>query len=547
LKHGEKKLTYENVFDYPIETDNIFRLFLLTITGITIIVGNYIPSFLFDTESSPLAIFSLTEFYDVDKVFNTPPEIFFNNIFLFLKPITIQFTYVLLIFGISYYIYKKRPDKIIKEIDLILIEDEKTIGMLETLRIKAGINDQVSYYTNRNIRDFSGQVFGSGKKMYLKVGRGLMKIISLKNYELFESIIIHEFSHIKNKDIPKTYFAESVLKIPFFITLAVSTFVMFFALIKSIASKAFSSELTFLIVIEKAAAYLNLFIQITGLLIILSLLFRMLIRSREYYADLRTASLIDSSVQIKFFDKSGKKIIEQNFIEKLFGYHPSFIHRSDILKDPVKIFKPSDNISFLNNLISYIFITVALVFGVSLLLLIITLAGYSLLYLLKGVLNEIIHLYLVYFEMIIGTLAIAVFMLLCGNILRKTFFSQVDKILITQKFDKSYKKILPELIRLSIFASLGVICGYLLLPLYGFNILNIQNLLSIPFVFVITFTGFIILNTFHYFWMDHKINNEYKPDFSVPVLLRFFEGVTILMIFLSAILSFQFFTTLIFS
>ncbi|MFZ1322703.1 MAG: M48 family metalloprotease [Ignavibacteria bacterium] len=548
LKSGEKKLTYENVFEYPIETDNIFRLFLLTITGITIIVGNYIPSFLFETESSPLAIFSLTEFYDVDKVFNTPPEVFFSNIFLFLKPIVIQFTFVFLIFGISYYIYKKKPEKIIKGNDLILIKDEKTFEMLETLRIKAGINDHVSYYTNGNIRDFSGQVFGTGKNLYLKAGRGLLKIISLKNYVLFESIILHEFSHIKNKDIPKTYFAESVLKIPFLITLAVSTFVMFFALIKSIASKAFSSELTFLIVMEKAAVYLNLFIQITGLLIILFLLFRMLIRSREYYADLRTASLLsDTSAQIKFFDKSVKKILEQNFIEKLFGYHPSFTLRSDILKDPIKIFKPSVNISFLNNLISYIFITVALVFGVSLLLLIITLAGYSLLYLLKGVLNEILHLYLVYIEMIMGTLAIAVFMLLCGNVLRKSFFSQVDKILITQKYDKSYKKILSELIRLSTFASLGVICGYFLMPLYGFNILNIKNLISIPFVFIITFTGFIILNSFHYFWMDHKINNEYKPDYSVPVLLRLFEGVTIVMIFLSAILSFQFFTTLIIS
>ena len=499
-------------------------------------------------ESSPLAIFSLTEFYDVDKVFNTPPEVFFSNIFLFLKPIVIQFTFVFLIFGISYYIYKKKPEKIIKGNDLILIKDEKTFEMLETLRIKAGINDHVSYYTNGNIRDFSGQVFGTGKNLYLKAGRGLLKIISLKNYVLFESIILHEFSHIKNKDIPKTYFAESVLKIPFLITLAVSTFVMFFALIKSIASKAFSSELTFLIVMEKAAVYLNLFIQITGLLIILFLLFRMLIRSREYYADLRTASLLsDTSAQIKFFDKSVKKILEQNFIEKLFGYHPSFTLRSDILKDPIKIFKPSVNISFLNNLISYIFITVALVFGVSLLLLIITLAGYSLLYLLKGVLNEILHLYLVYIEMIMGTLAIAVFMLLCGNVLRKSFFSQVDKILITQKYDKSYKKILSELIRLSTFASLGVICGYFLMPLYGFNILNIKNLISIPFVFIITFTGFIILNSFHYFWMDHKINNEYKPDYSVPVLLRLFEGVTIVMIFLSAILSFQFFTTLIIS
>lgn len=547
MKSGKKKLTYESVFDYPIETDNIFRLFLLTITGITIIVGNYIPSFLFETDSSPLAIFPLTEFYDVDKVFNTPPDVFFSNIFLFLKPIVIQFTYVFLIFGISFYIYKKKPGKIIKGNDLILISDEKTIEMLETLRIKAGINDHINYYTNDNIRDFSGQVFGTGSNIYLKAGRGLLKIIYIKNHELYESIILHEFSHIKNKDIPKTYFAESVLKIPFLITLAVSTFVMFYALIKSIGAKVFSNELTFLIVIEKAAVYLNLFIQITGLLIILFLLFRMLIRSREYYADLRAASLIDSTVQIKFFDKPERKFTEKIFIEKLFGYHPTFTLRSDMLKNPIKIFKPSVNISFLNNLISYIFITVALVFGVSLLLLIITLAGYSMLYLLKGVLNEILHLYLVYFEMIMGTLAIAVFMLLCGNVLRKTFFSQVDKILITQKHDEGYKKIWPELIRLSAFASLGVICGYLLMPLYGFNILNIKNLISLPFVFIITFTGFFILNSFHYFWMDHKINNDNKPDYSVPVLLRLFEGVTVVMIFLSAILTFQFFAALIIS
>lgn len=541
------KLTYESVFNYPIETDNIYRLFLLTISGITIIVGNYIPSFLFETESSPLAIFPLTEFYDVDKVFNTPPDVFFSNIFLFLKPIVIQFTYVFLIFGISFYIYKKKPGKIIKGNDLSLIKDEKSFEMLEKLRIKAGVKDPVIYYTNAKIRDFSGQVFGTGKNLYLKAGRGLMKIISVKNFDLFESIILHEFSHIRNKDIPKTYFAESVLKVPFLITLIVSTFVMFYALIRSIGLKAFSGELTFFIVMEKAAVYLNLFIQLTGLLILLFLLFRMLIRSREYYADLRAASIADSSVQIKYFDKSENSDIKKNFFEKLSGYHPSFHLRADILKDPIRIFKPSVEFSFFNNLISYIFITVALVFGVSLLLLIITLAGYSILYLLKGVLNEILHLYLVYFEMIMGTLAIAVFMLLCGNVLRKTFFSQIDKILITQRYDKSFKNFLPEIIRLSIFASLGIICGYLLLPLYGFNILNLKNLLSIPFVFLITFTGFLMLNSFHYFWMDHKINNENKPDYSVPVMLRLFEDVSIVMIYLFSILSFLFFTSLLFN
>lgn len=516
----------------------------MAVIGITVITGNYIPAFLFEIESSPLAIFPLTEFYDTDKVFNTPPEVFFKNIFLFIKPISIQIFYMIMIFGLSYLIYKRKPGKIIASNDLSEIRDDTVRQQLEKLRVKAGIDQQVKYFENGKIRDFSAQVFGTGNDLYLKAGRGLLKIMPSKNYGLFESIILHEFSHIKNKDIPKTYFAESVLKIPFMITIITMCLVMFFALIKNIAGKIISGEFTFILLFEKTALYLNLFAQVIFLVLILFLLFRMLIRSREYYADLRAASLTDPGLIKKYFERISKKEIKENLIVKIFGYHPSLKFRSEMLAEPVKIFRPSYKVLFVSNLVSYIFVSLAFIYGISFLLLIVTLAGYSLLYLLQGILNQILHLGLVYVVMIIGTLLMAVFLIICGNIIRNSFFHQIDKILITQKYNGVKIPFVNEIIKLSLSGSAGIICGYLLLPLYGFNILQMKNLLSVPFVFILTFTGFFLLNLFHYFWMDHKINNEYSVDYSVPIFLRLFEGIFIMIIFLSAMLSFLFFISL---
>ncbi|MBS1518530.1 MAG: M48 family metalloprotease [Bacteroidetes bacterium] len=547
MDDDRNKLTYSNVFDYPLETDSIFRIFLFALVSITVIIGNYIPSFLTDTGSSPLAIFPVTEFYDVDKVFSSPPEEFFRNVMLFLRPITIQILYMILIFGISFAIYKKRPAGIIKKNDLKEINDREAVEALDNIRSKAGLSGKIFYYTNNKILDFSAQVFGAGKNLYLRAGKGLMIIIRKKNFDLFESILLHEFAHIKNRDISKTYFAESVLKIPFLITLLTSVILMFFALTKSIISRMIDTGISFGVLFEKILVYLNLFGQITILLMLLFLIFRMLIRSREYYADLRAASWKSAEFLKIHLDKNYEKEAAENFTERIFGYHPSSGNRSEILSDPIKIFKPSYKRIYIDTLVSYIFFSGAFIYGISFLLLVFTITGYSMLYLLKGMIDEVVHLTLVYTEMIFASVCMLLFLFLCGILMRKTFFFQTEKILITQKYKKDPKAFFPEIMKLSLFSSLGIISGFMLLPLYGFNVLYLKNLISIPFVFAITFTGFVLLNLFHYFWMDHKITNEYKVDYSVPVVLRIFEGAAIVIIFLSAILSFQFFSVLIFN
>jgi len=546
LDKKKTTLTYGEVFEYPPETDNIFRLFLLAVTGITIIIGNYIPSFLFETESSPLSIIPLTEFYDVDKVFSTSPDEFYRNALLFIKPIAIQFSFVIFIFGLSYFIYRRKPAKIIRQNNLTLISDTEVLETLNALKKKSGLTLNLNYYVNGNIKDFSAQVFGAGNKIYLKAGRGLVKIMLKKNYDMFENIILHEYSHIKNKDIGKTYFAESFLKTPFLITLITASAVMFYALIKNITGRIISNDFTVLSLMGKISVYLNLFLQVAVLLILLFVIFRMLIRSREYYADLRAASLKSADTMISYFKKAGEKVTAQNLFEKLSGFHPSLNLRYETLADPVKIFRPSEKLLFINTLVSYIFFAGAFIYGLSLLLMIFTVTGYSMLFLLKGFLNEYVHLMLVYIELLFGTIFMALFLLFCGSLMRKSFFFQIDKIHIFNKYAENKISVLPAIIRLSLTASLGIVCGYMLLPLYGFNVLHFKNLLSVPFVFVITFVGFFVINYFHYFWMDSKINNEYKVDYSVPVLLGLFEGILIVIIFLTAILSFQFFTTLLF-
>lgn len=308
-----RTLTYGEVFEYPPETDNIYRLFLLAVSGVTIIIGNYIPSFLFETESSPLSIIPLTEFYDVDKVFSSSPDEFYRNALLFIKPIAIQFSFVLIIFFLTYYIYRRLPAGIIRKNRLELIPDTDVIEILDMLKKKSGLTLNINYYVNGNIRDFSAQVFGAGNKIYLKAGRGLMKIMLKKNFDMFENIILHEFSHIKNKDIGKTYFAGSFLKTPFLITLITASAVMFYALIKNITGKIISGDYTVLSLLGKISVYLNLFLQIAALLLLLFVVFRMLIRSREYYADLRAASLKSPGTIISYFKKAGERIPAKNF------------------------------------------------------------------------------------------------------------------------------------------------------------------------------------------------------------------------------------------
>lgn len=190
--------------------------------------------------------------------------------------------------------------------------------------------------------DYQAQVFGNHREIYLEITDGLCKMLDV-NRDFFDAVILHELSHLKNRDLVKHTLAEKLVQ-SYLIVLVFHA--AFFVMILPFVSQTFlefhSIWLTELYVVPTITIYL---------------LNAQLLRVREFYADARVAS-VQGTIEKLIFTLQ-LFAVRHNWHEKI-GGTPSAVERIKMLRDNTSLFTPKIEIgltlglllAFFNNAVS---------------------------------------------------------------------------------------------------------------------------------------------------------------------------------------------------
>jgi Zn-dependent protease with chaperone function len=242
---------------------------------------------------------------------------------------------VVLLLGFSGIICYFLPLLMIRKEKMVALENqsqlEEVISYLEDLCRQVGLLSLPKFLLKPTSRAIGGRVFGFWKRYYLVLPTGLI-ILYDKDREAFRSILLHELSHLKNQDVDRTYFS------------IVGGFI-------------FITAILFAAIFTWKGDYFYIIPRITAFALLIYLLMTSVIRSREFYADIR-ASLYSSlesiqyllnfppqkksfkwkSTLISLLDRIPKfKQNKVEYLQSLFQFHPSTFERYQVLEFPEKL------------------------------------------------------------------------------------------------------------------------------------------------------------------------------------------------------------------
>ena len=209
----------------------------------------------------------------------------------------------------------------------------------------------------------SAFTFGIKNHVYISISGGLIKKFR-KNIDGFKSIFLHEMGHIANRDVEKTYLADSTWK-SLFLTLSIPLgFVLLYVIIDYIILRINPG-----IYGDVTIRFILYFLIFGGIIYVLR---KQIIRLREFYADAKALEWEESPEEIvktlEKFSGEFKPKIEQNLRRKwismakriipklveearekiwiLTKFHPKVNERIQVLKNNSSLFVPSLWVAF---------------------------------------------------------------------------------------------------------------------------------------------------------------------------------------------------------
>lgn len=193
----------------------------------------------------------------------------------------------------------------------------------------------------------SAFTFGTKNHMFIAIPGGLIKMFR-ENINGFKSIFLHELGHIVNKDIEKTYLANSTWR-SLFLTLSIPLGIFLLNDINIILSMFYYGILAgydvdyiiSIILFEKMLLfYVGITLYFLTFLGIIYLLRKQIIRLREFYADAKVLEWEESPDKIiKTLEESGGE--QDSKFELLKKFHPNINERIQVLKNNSRLFIPS--------------------------------------------------------------------------------------------------------------------------------------------------------------------------------------------------------------
>jgi Zn-dependent protease with chaperone function len=359
MENGNKEKIL-NPFALPPETNARFNLLLVSVIVLSLILGQYLPVY-FMSEKNTDVIFPKVNYTEAD--INSKEDIKESGMNMitksleYLPSILISFLIISVAFFFSFYLYKKHPGDIIRKKNLKPADRSenskhfKLINDVKNISAQYGTEPPEIYIS----KDFTAgaQAFGFKKKYMLRIDNGL-RMMSYKNFDVFKAIILHETGHIINKDVTKTYIARSlwravliVFAVPTLLVLLYSYSLKIINRISDGLDAAGIKEIFF----KSIPSLLLLLFSISVFFLIINLLLKSLVRTREYYADWRASAAGSKEELIKMFEADTTIVKKRGYLKSLFFWHPEPYERTGMLKDTSGLFLLKKDICFLVGLL----------------------------------------------------------------------------------------------------------------------------------------------------------------------------------------------------
>lgn len=197
----------------------------------------------------------------------------------------------------------------------------------------------------------NGQAFGFPKRYMLRLDGGL-RLLLRKAPSTFRAIVLHELAHIANRDVARTYFAQSLWVavvslaiVPLVVAIAYIIIDTWFLKLLAEGVSGFDWRRLFTVSIPSV---LSLIFRIGATLLLVAAIRAGLLRVREIYADCRAAmwGAEDSLAQILVAQAAKEEAMPRRKASP-WRLHPTARERLVALKEPARLFRMTWDLPFI--------------------------------------------------------------------------------------------------------------------------------------------------------------------------------------------------------
>jgi Zn-dependent protease with chaperone function len=228
---------------------------------------------------------------------------------------------VALLGAVTFGLYWTAPARKLRKdrLEPLSAEDAPVVlAALAMLCLEAGLKHTPSFVWSPTNAAESGAAFGRRGRYYVALSGGLVKRF-YTDRPAFRAIVLHELAHLYNRDIDRTY-----------LTVASWQAFVWVALVPLLIVQL-------LVVSEHALA---LAWRLLGLTVLVLLTRNEVLRTREYYADLRAVRWDGSSGALLSVLARASAAKAGRRWAKPWAYHPTGVQRSSIVHDQTPLFRP---------------------------------------------------------------------------------------------------------------------------------------------------------------------------------------------------------------
>lgn len=344
-----------NPFALPAETDLRFNLLIVAAVMMALSLSHTVTVWLAEVLRADPDLDPWNYTLGVDNYsFPEALRLFLNGLWIDLPWMLIPLVLLLLVLGLALVIYWRHPARIQRRKSLeplTAARDARLIDEVDWLADTAGIEPPRLTF-NPNGKTLDGQAYGFPGRYVIRLG-GRLRLLLRKHPAPFRAVVLHEMGHIVNRDVRRTYLAQSIW-IAVLVLAALATAVLTIVLFAGLATGLIEEGVLgyewgqFLTV--KIPTYLLVLMQVIGTIWLLTSMRGDVLRVREFYADWQ-AALWGAGAALTEILRGNQTAARSGFWERIIRLHPDPADRLAALTDPSRLFQMGPGVPFVAGLL----------------------------------------------------------------------------------------------------------------------------------------------------------------------------------------------------
>jgi Zn-dependent protease with chaperone function len=334
-----------NPFAFPSETDVRFRLLIFAVLMMALNISTALPYLFVADTTNPFAAIPPAPLAPPNGEINADyvhdSQIWGRQIFdSTLKALALPVGLALGIFALASLIYSTHPRRILRQKNLTTLPETKDPTFhAEVCRLAriADLPHTPAIALQPGFKSKHGQAFGLRDRYIVRLGSGL-RLLLRKKPMIFRAIVLHEFAHIANRDVARTYFARAIWFAVLALAIAPLGLGMLTALLSSDSVRSLNNPNSIHRLLTINIPQLLLIgLQAGTVIVTVFIIFAGLLRVRERYADWRTVLWGAEGGLVVLLEEN--ELQTQTRKPSWLRLHPTPKERLDILRDPLHLFQ----------------------------------------------------------------------------------------------------------------------------------------------------------------------------------------------------------------